>query len=58
MSVPNIDVTVQPQSPSATQRELYYLELAPAGINSKPVCPLPLQLWVNNKESAPLHLGG
>ena len=56
MSVPNIDVMLYPEGPSAVQRQLYYLELAPADVASQPVCPLPLQVWVNNKEGSPIHL--
>jgi murein DD-endopeptidase MepM/ murein hydrolase activator NlpD len=56
MSVPNIDVILYPQGPSAMQRQLYHLELAPADVASQPVCPLPLQVWVNNKEGSPIHL--
>ncbi|HEX4962742.1 MAG TPA: M23 family metallopeptidase [Thermoanaerobaculia bacterium] len=56
MSIPDIEVTVYPAGPSTTQRQLLYLELAPADTALAPVCPLPLQLWIKNKQSTSLHL--
>lgn len=56
MSIPDIDVVVYPAGTSATQRQLQYLELAPADNALAPVCALPLQIWIRNKQAASLHL--
>jgi hypothetical protein len=56
MSIPDIDVVIYPAGPSTTQRQLQYLELAPADTALAPVCPLPLQLWIKNKQGASIHL--
>jgi Peptidase family M23 len=56
MSTPSIDVIVYPPGPSNVQRELYYLELAPADSLSQPVYPIPLQIWIKNKMPSAIHL--
>jgi hypothetical protein len=56
MSVPNIEVIVYPVGPSATERQVQYLELAPANTMLDPVCPLPLQIWIKNNQGANLTL--
>ena len=56
MSAPDVDVIAYPPGPSAAQRQLYYLELAPADSLSQPVYPLPLQIWIKNKMPSAIHL--
>jgi hypothetical protein len=56
VSIPNIEVSVYPVGPSTTERQLQLLELAPASSAFDPVCVLPLQLWIQNKQSTTLHL--
>jgi hypothetical protein len=56
VSIPNIQVSVPPAGPSTTERQLQYLELAPASTAFPPVVVLPLQLWIQNDQTTPLHL--
>jgi len=56
MSSPDVDVIAYPPGPSTTERQLYYLELAPAHVGAHPVYPLPLQIWVKNKMPSAIHL--
>ena len=56
MSTPNIDVVIYPPGPSKVERQLQYLELARANSMAAPVCPLPLQIWISNKQASNIHL--
>ncbi|MBW8877041.1 MAG: M23 family metallopeptidase [Acidobacteria bacterium] len=57
MGTPDIDVVVYPAGSSTTQRQLQYLELAPADNALAPTCALPLQLWIkNNNPTKSIHL--
>ena len=38
------------------QRQLQYLELAPAGSQADSLCPLCLQIWIQNNEAVQLNL--